>query len=200
MPVTQHPPHRSQRAELPHWAPTSGCDAKPLVSQHSVFCQVRSMFTPVPAYRSQTSFSEFPLVTGLSSSTSSMGSPNLVRYLHRYYVDVRLLSSVHIRIIHHRPSLTDPLIPAGTAETSRFSCIERPRMHRVSDSAGPVCDSLYNAAHRVAFPIIQQGRHPKTVISELNTWPTLPLSTLRMQPHDYIRMTRGHDGSATPFM
>ena len=24
MPVARHPPHRSQRAELPHWAPTSG--------------------------------------------------------------------------------------------------------------------------------------------------------------------------------
>ena len=31
MPVSRHPPHRSQRAELPHWAPTSGCDVKPLV-------------------------------------------------------------------------------------------------------------------------------------------------------------------------
>ena len=71
---------------------------------------------------------------------------------------------------------------------------------RVSDSAGPVGDSLHNAAHRVAFPLVQQGRHPGTVISELNTWPTLPLAMLRIQPHDCIRMTRGHDGAATPFM
>lgn len=141
------------------------------------------MFTPVPVYRSQTSFSEFPLVIGLSSGTSAMGFPNLVRHLHRYYADVRLLSSVHIRIIRLRPSLTDPFRSTGTAETSRFSYIERPRMHRVSDSVGPVGDSLYNATHRVAFPIVQQGRHPKTVISELNTWPALPLSTLRTQPH-----------------
>jgi hypothetical protein len=28
MPVARHPPHRSQRAELPHWAPTSGNDAQ----------------------------------------------------------------------------------------------------------------------------------------------------------------------------
>ena len=26
MRVASHPPHRSQRAELPHWAPTSGSD------------------------------------------------------------------------------------------------------------------------------------------------------------------------------
>ena len=30
MPVTQHPPHRSQRVDLPHWAPTSGSDAQAL--------------------------------------------------------------------------------------------------------------------------------------------------------------------------
>jgi hypothetical protein len=29
-PVTRRPPHRSQRAELPHWAPTSGVDAQTL--------------------------------------------------------------------------------------------------------------------------------------------------------------------------
>jgi hypothetical protein len=45
-------------------------------------------------------------------------------------------------------------------------------MLRVSDSAGPVGDSLYIATHRIAFPFVAQGRHPGTVISELNDWPT----------------------------
>ncbi len=27
MALTDHPPHRSQRAELPHWAPASGTNA-----------------------------------------------------------------------------------------------------------------------------------------------------------------------------
>jgi hypothetical protein len=31
MPVARHPPHRSQRAELPHWAPTSGRTRKSLL-------------------------------------------------------------------------------------------------------------------------------------------------------------------------
>jgi len=31
MPVTRHPPHRSQRAELPHWAPALGKDAQSLL-------------------------------------------------------------------------------------------------------------------------------------------------------------------------
>jgi len=35
---------------------------------------------------------------------------------------------------------------------SRFSCIECPRMLRVSDSARPVSVSLYNDIHRVACP------------------------------------------------
>ena len=76
---------------------------------------------------------------------------------------------------------------------SRFSCIECPRMLRVSDSARPVSVSLYNDTHRVAFPIVQQGRHPRTVISELNTWPTLPLLTLRHAITGHRRIARGPD-------
>ena len=53
----------------------------------------------------------------------------------------------------HGPSLTVP--PSNTAEAaelSRFSNIERLRMLRVSDSAGPLSDWLYRAATRGAFP------------------------------------------------
>ena len=35
-PVTRRPPRRSQRAELPHWAPTSGCDAQTLYLLYSL--------------------------------------------------------------------------------------------------------------------------------------------------------------------
>ena len=78
--------------------------------------------------------------------------------------------------------------------------IECPRMLRVSDSARPVSVSLYNDIHRVAFPIVRQGRHPGEVISELNGWPALPLLTLRHAITGHRRIARGHDGSATPFM
>jgi hypothetical protein len=37
MRVAPHPPHRSQRAELPHWAPTSGSDV------HNQTCRIRSI-------------------------------------------------------------------------------------------------------------------------------------------------------------
>ena len=90
---------------------------------------------------------------------------------------------------------------SGTTEISRFSCIQCPRMLSVFDSAGPGYDSLSIAVYCVAFPFVVQGRHPKVVISELNGWPIrFPLSTLRALPHGNSRMTRGHDGSAIPFM
>jgi hypothetical protein len=43
IPVARHPPHRSQRAALPHWAPALGHDAKALLlavsAQAHVACQ-----------------------------------------------------------------------------------------------------------------------------------------------------------------
>ena len=101
----------------------------------------------------------------------------------------------------HRPSLTvPPCNTTGAAELSRFSNIERLRMLRVSDSAGPGSNWLYRAATRSAFTTVVRGRRPEGVISELNGWPTLPLSTLHVQSHDRPRMTRGHNGAAPPFM
>jgi len=73
-------------------------------------------------------------------------------------------------------------------------------MPRVSDSAGPVNDLLTSALYCVAFPTVRQGRHPGEVISELNTWPALPLLTLRHAITGHRRIARGHDGSAIPFM
>ena len=70
---------------------------------------------------------------------------------------------------------------------------------QVSDSGEPNEHSLSALTH-IAFPIVQQGRHPGEVISELNAWPTLPLLTLRHAITGHRRIARGHDGSATPFM
>jgi len=161
------------------------------------------MLSPVSAYRSQTTFQNFPLVTGLPSETSAMAweTRHFVRLLLRYYADVRLLNSVHVRITATGlPLPSRRLFSAGTAELSRFSNIECPRMHRVSDSAGPDNDWLDNAVARNAFPVVVRGRRPGQVISEFNGWPALPLSTLHVRSHDRPRMTRGHDGSAHPFM
>ena len=98
----------------------------------------------------------------------------------------RLLSSMYVRI-------------AATG-LPRFSNIKCPRMLSVSDSAGPDNDWLINAVAPGAFTTVERGRHPGLVISELNGWPTLPLSTVHVRSHDRPRKTRGHDGSAHPFM
>ena len=47
-----------------------------------------------------------------------------------------------------------------TFEISRFSSIERPRMHRVSDSAGPKYVLPYSDISCVAFPTTIHSRHP----------------------------------------
>ncbi len=77
----------------------------------------------------------------------------------------------------------------GAVDISRFSCIECPRMLRVSGSAEPTLDSLYSVLCRIAFPHVVQGRHSKLVISELNGWPALPpvnasRATSRLPAHD----------------
>jgi len=102
----------------------------------------------------------------------------------------------------HGPSPTDPIhtFASDAAELSRFSNIECPRMHRFFDSVGPGNDWLVNVATYGAFPRVVLGRRPGWVISELNSWPALPLSTLHVRPRGRPRMTRGHDGSAHPSM
>ena len=128
-----------------------------------VSCPVRSMLTPVSAYRSQTTVQNFPSVTGLPSGTSAStwGSCRFVRPLLRYYADVRLLGSVHVRITATGLPLPSRPLPTGAAELSRFSNIERLRMLRVSDSAGPVSDWLYSAATRGAFPTVRTWSAPR---------------------------------------
>ena len=149
------------------------------------------------------SLNRFPLASPLSSTLSAHCSA--LQHLFEGFTGTiglsdfpQLFIAVVLLRFTARTSRCHPQRPA--CGISRFSCIERPRMHRVSDSAGPVGNSLHIAAHRVAFPIVQQGRHPKTVISELNGWSTLALLTLRHAITGHRRIARGHDGSATPFM
>ena len=61
--------------------------------------------------------------------------------------------------------------PAGATGISRFSCMERPRMRRVSDSAGPM--SRLALSPRIVLPSLPQYEvgTPEWVISELNGWP-----------------------------
>jgi hypothetical protein len=56
----------------------------------------------------------------------------------------------------------------GEHETSRFSRMEIPRMHRFSDRAGPANNS-HNAADRVAFRNTKNVGTPEDIISRLNS-------------------------------
>ena len=93
-PVARGPPHRSQRAELPHWAPTLGrrqtatnscltCPVQRTVRASPALCPVRVL--PVRASLGQAPF--------LPTVRRSRGS--LVPVVRRYYGPVRLLAAVH---------------------------------------------------------------------------------------------------------
>ena len=136
------------------------------------------MSMPSPALCPElVSLNRFPLVSPLSSTFSAdYGVP---QSLFEGFTGTMRLSdfpqpfiAVVLLRFTARTSRCHP--PRPVRGISRFSCIELPRMLRVSDSAGPVGDSLHNAAHRVAFPAVPRGRHPGRVISELNGWPALP--------------------------
>ena len=164
------------------------CDAK--LSLLHVFCRVRSMLSPVSAYSSQSSLQNSPW----SLAFPPAPPPLVTQYCTALSLVLCqcLTSQQRTRQDYgHRPSLTDPAcLPSGTAEISRFSNIECPRMLRFYDSAGPVCDSLHlSSSYHIAFPISPQGRHPGWVISELNGWPTFsPVNasraTSRLPAHD----------------
>ena len=74
------------------------------------------------------------------------------------------------------------LLPlTNTNDISRFSNIERPRMHRFLNSAGPVGDSLDNAEHRIALPFGPIGRNKSQSAKLLG----IGLNTLRRKLRSY---------------
>ena len=78
-------------------------------------------------------------------------------------------------------------LPVLAHEDSVHAQVLRPRgVHRTARA---------NAAGSVAFRLVRRRRHPETVISRLNSWPAVPLSTLRCALAGRQRMTRGHRGS-----
>lgn len=127
-------------------APTSygsylGYMTQSLFSMLHVFCRVRSMLLPVSAYSSQPSLQNSPW----SPAFPPAPPPLVTQFCSALSLVLRrcLTSQQRTRQDYgHRPSLTDPptCLPTGTAEISRFSNIECPRMLRFFDSAGPVRD------------------------------------------------------------
>ena len=67
-------------------------------------------------------------------------------------------------------------------------------MHQVSDSGESNEHSLIALTH-IAFPFVQQGRHSRMVIPELNTEPIHPLLTLPHAIAGRRGIARGRSGS-----
>ncbi|MCJ7808262.1 MAG: hypothetical protein MUP73_06135, partial [Dehalococcoidia bacterium] len=71
-------------------------------------------------------------------------------------------------------------------------------MPQVSDSEEPNEHSLSALTH-IAFPIVQQGRHSRTVISELITVPMHTPANASPLHHWSSRHSSGPERIATPF-
>jgi hypothetical protein len=103
----------------------------------------------------------------------------------------------------HRSSasaLTVPSLPEAM-EISRFSNLECPRMHRVSDSAGPVEGSLANVCIQGCLPLRTTGSASR--MGDFGApWLACarPCQLLHVQPRGYPHITRGHNGTASPVM
>lgn len=152
MRVTPHPPHRSVREELPHTAPASGNDDKASEYQSASRTHPSSLYALCPALCPECVLPKL-VPFGQPPSLHLLRSLHLVRRFPRYYEAVRLPIAVHHRRASSDFPMRPPTLTGGSHGISRFSNIERLRMLRVSDSAGPVNDWLYNAAARGAFPI-----------------------------------------------
>ena len=84
------------------------------------------------------------------------------------------------------------------SEISRFPLMKRMHMPQVSDSGEPN-EHSHNALLRIAFPIVVQGRHSRTVISELNTAPIHTPTNASPRHHWSSRHSSGPERIATPY-
>jgi len=152
MPLAGHPPYRSQRAELPHWAPASimkrvvfptgttrrtasrirlsACSMVYRYCARSMFCSSGFLLadrlpsgTSAPSAFAAGLFSPFP---GTMQSSDSRNA---------FFADLSPWSSPR-----------NPAFLQDTFRASRFPMEWRPDMHRVSDPAGPSLHSPSRAA------------------------------------------------------
>ena len=87
---------------------------------------------------------------------------------------------------------------SAASELSRFPLMKLVHMPQVSDSGEPNEHSLSALIH-IAFPIALQGRHPRTVISELNTAPMHTPTNASPRHHWSSTHSSGPERIATPF-
>ena len=86
----------------------------------------------------------------------------------------------------------------AASELSRFPLMERMHMPQVSDSGEPNKNS-HTALVHIAFPVVGQGRHSRTVISELNTAPMHTPANASPRHHWSSTHSSGPERIATPY-
>ena len=109
-------------------------------------------------------------------------------------------SEKHLLGLRPRPSPTGLSVGFHTvfSELSRFPLMERMHMPQASDS-GELNKNSHIALIHVAFPIVGQGRHSRTVISELNTAPMHALTNASPRHHWSSTHSSGPERIATPY-
>ena len=180
MPVTQHPLHRSVRAELPHTAPALGHDDRTSMKQPFVPASGRLSREPgsMPGARCQQTDSPWPAAFPPPPPRPGHFRPGVVRRLPRYYAAVRLPSAM----AHRRTPEGFPMRSAHTdAEdpgTSRFPREMCSRMLGVSDRAGSALASPKRQAwcglrhiSTASAPRTSHALRRGACISRLNTRP-----------------------------
>ena len=198
MPVTQHPLHRSVRAELPHTAPALGHDDQASKMRPVVSVPGRLSREPGPMSGTrcqQTDFS-WPAAFPPPPPQTCYFRLALVRQLPRYYAAVRLPKAM----AHRRTPVGFPMRSAlNVAEdpgTSRFPRKVLACVHEVSDRAGSVAASPMRQL-RCGLRLISTASASRTTrdfrhgawITRLNTRPArTPVNAsptpLRMCTHD----------------
>jgi len=180
MPVTQHPLHRSVRAELPHTAPALGHDDQASKMRPVVSACGRFSREPGSMSGTRCQQTDFPWPAAFPPPPPQPGHfrPGLVRQLPRYHAAVRLLSTMaHRRTPSGFPMRSAPDVAEG-AEISRFPREMCPRMHGVSDCAGSALASPKRQA-RCGLRPVSTASAPRTTctsrhracISQLKTRP-----------------------------
>ena len=84
------------------------------------------------------------------------------------------------------------------SEISRFPLMKLMHMPQVSDSGEPKKHS-HTALLHIAFPIVQQGRHSRTVISEVNIAPMHTPANASPRHHWSSTHSSGPERIATPY-
>src|SRR6266702_3881390 len=147
-----------------------------------------------PCIRCMSRCSEFPLTRPLLSTASATGRPALFG---RFFDTTGLSDSSGLCIVGFAvrlPSAPQIAFDRGEAGGLPDSSTVCPHMHGVSDPGWPQPVS-HNDVLNVAFRLPRRRRHHRLEGFRGST-PSLcvPLSTLRLQPRDYRRMTQGRGG------